>query len=205
MWYGKSDSNYVKIMGICTKNFTYSHSSRNEGFYRTDLVVRGQNKTPERIPVIAPGYLIDKEIDYSGMCIEVQGQLRSHNLADPDKNRMLLFVHAKLLFLCEKETETADEVSLRGMIWKQPVLYTNASGRRLARLTAAVNRPGSRTDYIPCICWGENARYVSGLEAGSHIKLQGRFQSRDYIKYEESDKPIHHTTCEVYVRFIKGW
>ena len=204
MWYGKSDSNYAEVMGICTQNFMYSHSSRKERFYRTDILVDGQKKTMERIPVIVPAYLLEREIDYAGKCIEVQGQLRSYNLSDPDKNRMLLHVYAKLLFLCSQVPEPVDEICLKGMIWQQPALRETGTGSKFSGFIAAVNRPGKKTDYIPCICRGENALYVSKLEAGSRIKIRGRLQSRDYIKIEENNRPVHRTTCEVFVRHIGG-
>ena len=55
-------------------------------------------------------------------------------------------------------------------------------GREIADLLIAVNRSYGKSDYIPSICWGRNARYASGFEVGSHVQIWGRIQSREYVK-----------------------
>ena len=61
-------------------------------------------------------------------------------------------------------------------------------GREIADVLLAVNREYGRTDYIPCIVWGRNARFVSRLKVGNQVQVTGRIQSREYEKMEESEK-----------------
>ena len=104
-----------------------------------------------------------------------------------------------------RSSDPLNDISLRGMIWKRPVLRETPAGKEMAQFIAAVNRPAGKTDYIPCVCWGENARYAAELPGGSHVRITGRIQSRDYFKKEEAVRVVLNTVCEVYVRSIKAW
>jgi single-stranded DNA-binding protein len=60
----------------------------------------------------------------------------------------------------------------------------------------AVNRPYGRSDYLPCICWGALARRARLWSSGQRLALEGRVQSREYLKMTESG-PEKHTAFEV--------
>jgi single-stranded DNA-binding protein len=63
----------------------------------------------------------------------------------------------------------------------------------------AVNRPYNKSDYIPCIAWGRNARYSEKLHVGDHIKIWGRVQSREYQKKVQEEQVITKIAYEVSV------
>lgn len=93
------------------------------------------------------------------------------------------YAAAPVLFV-EEETDGAktNHIMLDGYICKQPIYRKTPLGREIADLLLAVNRPYGKSDYIPCICWGRNARYASNFEVGEHVQIFGRIQSREYVK-----------------------
>ena len=74
-------------------------------------------------------------------------------------------------------------VYLDGFVCKKPVYRVTPMGREIADMLLAVNRAYNKSDYIPCICWGRNARFAADFELGDNIKIWGRVQSRVYRKF----------------------
>lgn len=128
--------------------------------------------------------LIDVSQDYIGEFIMVSGQFRSYNRHDEQKNRLVLSVFVREVEFIEEELDGAktNNIFLDGYICKLPVYRKTPLGREIADLLLAVNRPYGKSDYIPCICWGRNARFASTFEVGEHVQVIGRIQSREYIK-----------------------
>ena len=114
----------------------------------------------------------------------VSGQFRSDNRHDEQKNRLVLSVFVREVSFIEEELDGAktNNIFLDGYICKLPVYRKTPLGREIADLLLAVNRPYGKSDYIPCICWGRNARFASTFEVGEHVQIMGRIQSREYIK-----------------------
>ncbi len=114
----------------------------------------------------------------------VSGQFRSYNRHDEQKNRLVLSVFVREVSFIEEELDGAktNNIFLDGYICKLPVYRKTPLGREIADLLLAVNRPYGKSDYIPCICWGRNARFASTFEVGEHVQIMGRIQSREYIK-----------------------
>jgi single-stranded DNA-binding protein len=114
----------------------------------------------------------------------VNGQFRSYNRHEEDRNRLVLSVFAREISFVEEELDGAktNNILLDGYICKAPVYRKTPLGREIADLLLAVNRPYGKSDYIPCICWGRNARYASSFEVGEHVQVLGRIQSREYVK-----------------------
>ena len=112
------------------------------------------------------------------------GQFRSYNRHEEKKNRLVLSVFARELSFVEEEDDSvkSNQIYLDGYICKPPVYRKTPLGREIADLLIAVNRSYGKSDYIPSICWGRNARYASGFEVGSHVQIWGRIQSREYVK-----------------------
>lgn len=189
------ENNQVSIMGKIASGFTFSHQVYGEGFYLTDLLVKRLSDQEDRIPLMVSERLVDVTQDYEGEYIIVQGQFRSYNRHDEKKNRLVLSVFVRELSFVEEEDETikTNQIFLDGYICKPPVYRKTPLGREIADLLIAVNRPYGKSDYIPCICWGRNARYASAFEVGGHVLLWGRIQSREYMKRiseNESEKRI---------------
>jgi primosomal replication protein N len=178
------ENNQVSIMGKIASGFTFSHQVYGEGFYLVDLLVKRLSDSEDRIPLMVSERLVDVTQDYEGEYIMVQGQFRSYNRHEEKKNRLVLSVFVRELTFVEEADDSikTNQIFLDGYICKPPVYRKTPLGREIADLLLAVNRPYGKSDYIPCICWGRNARYASAFEVGGHVLIWGRIQSREYIK-----------------------
>lgn len=171
-------------MGQIVSQFTFSHQVFGEGFYLIDVMVKRLSDSEDRIPVMVSERLIDVTQDYEGEYIQVYGQFRSYNRHEEKKNRLVLSVFAREVSFVEEEDDSikSNQIFLDGYICKPPVYRKTPLGREIADLLIAVNRPYGKSDYIPCICWGRNARYASAFAVGGHVLVWGRIQSREYVK-----------------------
>ena len=178
------ENNQVSIMGKVASGFTFSHQVYGEGFYLVDVLVKRLSDSEDRIPLMVSERLVDVTQDYEGEYIMVQGQFRSYNRHEEKKNRLVLSVFVRELTFVEEADDSikTNQIFLDGYICKPPVYRKTPLGREIADLLLAVNRPYGKSDYIPCICWGRNARYASAFEVGGHVLSWGRIQSREYIK-----------------------
>lgn len=178
------ENNQVTIMGEIVSPFTFSHEVFGEGFYMVDVSVKRLSNSEDTIPVMISERLIDVTEDYTGEFILVNGQFRSYNKHDELKNRLVLSVFAREVGFIEEELDGAktNNIVLDGYICKLPVYRKTPLGREIADLLIAVNRPYGKSDYIPCICWGRNARFAQVFEVGNHVQVHGRIQSREYVK-----------------------
>ncbi len=172
------ENNQVSIIGKVASSFTFSHQVFGEGFYLVDVLVKRLSDSEDRIPLMVSERLVDVSQDYEGEYIMVQGQFRSYNRHEEKKNRLVLSVFVRELSFVEEADESikTNQIFLDGYICKPPVYRKTPLGREIADLLLAVNRPYGKSDYIPCICWGRNARYASAFEVGGHVLLWGRIQ-----------------------------
>ena len=195
------ENNQVSIMGKIASSFTFSHQVFGEGFYLVDILVKRLSDSEDRIPLMVSERLVDVSQDYEGEYIMVQGQFRSYNRHEEKKNRLVLSVFVRELSFVEEADDSikTNQIFLDGYICKPPVYRKTPLGREIADLLLAVNRPYGKSDYIPCICWGRNARYASAFEVGGHVLLWGRIQSREYIKKLGENETEKRTAYEVSV------
>ena len=195
------ENNQVTIIGEVASTFTYSHEVFGEGFYMVDVLVRRLSNSDDRIPLMVSERLIDVTQDYRGSFIMVSGQFRSYNRHEEQKNRLVLSVFVREIEFIEEEPDGAktNYILLEGYICKKPVYRKTPLGREIAYLLLAVNRPYGKSDYIPCICWGRNARYASNFEVGEHVQVLGRIQSREYVKKLSETETEVRTAYEVSV------
>ncbi|HIZ65684.1 MAG TPA: single-stranded DNA-binding protein [Candidatus Blautia pullicola] len=195
------ENNQVSIMGKIASGFTFSHQVFGEGFYLVDILVKRLSDSEDRIPLMVSERLVDVTQDYEGEYIMVQGQFRSYNRHEEKKNRLVLSVFVRELTFVEEADDSikTNQIFLDGYICKPPVYRKTPLGREIADLLLAVNRPYGKSDYIPCICWGRNARYASAFEVGGHVLLWGRIQSREYIKKLGENETEKRTAYEVSV------
>lgn len=192
------ENNRVNIIGEVVSDFTFSHEVFGEGFYLVDVSVSRLSNMSDVIPLMVSERLIDVTKDYRGMVIEATGQFRSYNRHEGEKNRLVLSIFVREFQFVENDEDLKDQsksnqIFLDGYICKVPVYRKTPLGREIADVLIAVNRPYGKSDYIPCIAWGRNARYASSFEVGDHIQVWGRIQSREYTKKisdEESEKRI---------------
>ncbi len=178
------ENNQVTIIGEVASEFVFSHEVFGEGFYMVDVLVKRLSNSDDLIPLMISERLIDVQQNYIGEYIMVTGQFRSYNQHEEKKNRLVLSVFVREVSFVEEELDGAktNSILLDGYICKRPIYRKTPLGREIADLLLAVNRPYGKSDYIPCICWGRNARFASGFEVGEHVQVLGRIQSREYIK-----------------------
>ena len=197
------ENNQVIIMGEIISDFQFSHEIFGEGFYMVDVNVPRLSDSCDVIPLMVSERLIDVNEDYRGQGIMVQGQFRSYNRHESvsgqglmtRKNKLVLSVFARELEFVDEmpESSKTNPIYLDGYICKEPIYRKTPLGREIADLLLAVNRPYGKSDYIPCICWGRNARFANTFKVGTRCELWGRIQSREYMKKiseEESEKRI---------------
>ncbi len=195
------ENNQVTVMGEIVSNFTYSHEIFGEGFYMVDVKVQRLSESFDIIPVMVSERLIDVHGDYKGMMICVNGQFRSYNRHEERRNRLVLSVFAREVEFIDSLEESAKSnmIFLDGYICKEPIYRKTPLGREIADLLLAVNRPYGKSDYIPCICWGRNARYASTFKVGERCSIWGRIQSREYMKKLDEENVERRVAFEVSV------
>ena len=186
------ENNRVSVIGEIVSGFTFSHEVFGEGFYMVDVAVNRLSEQADIIPLMISERLIDVHKDYSGCTVESIGQFRSYNRHEGVKNRLMLSIFVREIHFIEEFTDytKTNQIFLDGYICKEPIYRKTPLGREIADLLLAVNRPYGKSDYIPCIAWGRNARYASGFEVGSRVCVWGRVQSREYTK------KLSETDCE---------
>ncbi|MBQ3104666.1 MAG: single-stranded DNA-binding protein [Lachnospiraceae bacterium] len=195
------ENNQVVIMGTIVSEFVYSHEIFGEGFYMVDVQVQRLSDSADRIPVMISERLLDTAQDYRGEKVMITGQFRSYNRHEEKKNRLILSVFAREVEFVEELEESAksNQIFLDGFICKEPIYRKTPLGREIADLLIAVNRPYGKSDYIPCICWGRNARFASNFEVGTRCAIWGRIQSREYMKKLSEDYAEKRIAYEVSV------
>ncbi|MCD8398863.1 MAG: single-stranded DNA-binding protein [Lachnospiraceae bacterium] len=195
------ENNQVSIMGKIISDFSFSHEVFGEGFYMVDISVQRLSDSSDVIPVMISERLIDVTKDYRESYIQIFGQFRSYNRHEEKRNRLVLSVFAREVSFVEDDSDKvkSNQIYLDGYICKAPVYRRTPLGREIADMLLAVNRPYGKSDYIPCICWGRNARFASGFEVGGHVQVWGRIQSREYVKKLNEESAEKRTAYEVSV------
>ena len=201
------ENNRVCIIGEIVSEFTFSHEVFGEGFYIANVSVNRLSDMVDVIPLMISERLIDVTKDYRGMKIEVAGQFRSYNRHEGTKNKLVLSIFVRELRFIEEdempeEQSKSNQIFLDGFVCKPPIYRKTPWGREIADVLVAVNRPYGKSDYIPCIAWGRNARFAGGLEVGSHLQVSGRVQSREYTKKIGEDEVERRVAYEVSVSKI---
>ncbi|MBO7736355.1 MAG: single-stranded DNA-binding protein [Clostridia bacterium] len=181
MNYVTEKNNKVYIMGEIVSDAVFSHEVYGEGFYEFFVKVMRLSGQEDILPVTVSERLIASGSLKQGATICALGQFRSYNKLESGKSRLMLTVFVREL-LEEIPSRNPNSIVLSGYICKPPVYRTTPFNREIADLLIAVNRAYNKSDYIPCIAWGRNARFVRGLNVGDKIALSGRIQSREYQK-----------------------
>ncbi|MCT4604863.1 MAG: single-stranded DNA-binding protein [Marinisporobacter sp.] len=182
------DTNIVTVVGKMHSSSVFSHEMYGEGFYTFDIKVPRLSEYNDILPVtISERLMVDLDIE-QGTTVKIEGQLRSYNKYVNGKNRLILTIFARDLSMCEEEeVKNPNQIFLDGYVCKAPVYRSTPFGREITDMLIAVNRPYNKSDYIPCIAWGRNARFSEKLKVGDHMKIWGRVQSREYQKKLRDD------------------
>ena len=191
--------NTARLCGVIAAAPVFSHSGRGECFYTFPLEVARLSGATDKINIIVRDELMEsielREVEK----ICVVGELRSFNNKSGEGAKLVITVFAKELYLCDDDD--LNEVHLIGTLCKKPNLRMTPMGRDICDLMLAVNRRYGRSDYLPCITWGLKAREAAEWDTGTMVTLEGRIQSRNYIKIVGGD-PVEKTAFEVSVTDI---
>ena len=202
------ENNKVQITGEVVTDFTFDHELYGERFYGCFIDVPRTSGTSDQIVVMVSERMVDISADRIGSWITVTGQLRTYNFQEGGRNRMRIHVFAQEVEVFDPLSKIIpsyddNRVILNGYLCKKPTYRKTPLGREIADLILAVNRPYGKSDYIPCICWGRNARYVDSLDVGTCLTLEGRIQSREYMKKLEDGSEELRTAYEVSVSIVR--
>ena len=203
-----TENNYLVLIGNIVSDKTFSHEIYGESFYLFNLEVPRLSGNDDIIPITISERLI-ANFDLSiGREVVVEGQFRSYNSYENERNRLVLTVFAKDIMEYKEEPEeqkekVSNEVVLNGYICKKPIYRKTPFGREIADILLAVNRAYSKSDYIPAIAWGRNARFCDHLEVGAQVKAIGRVQSRKYEKKFEDGSTIERVAYEVSISSLE--
>lgn len=195
------ENNMVTISGKVASELEFSHEVYGEGFYTFFLEVPRLSDSSDVIPVTVSERLVSKDDLIIGTVVEIEGQFRSYNSYNNEGNRLLLTVFAREVNILEdeKKIKNPNQIYLNGYICKKPIYRTTPFGREITDILLAVNRPYNKSDYIPCISWGRNARYSENLSVGDNLKVWGRIQSRTYQKKYDTGEVVTKVAYEVSV------
>ena len=201
------DNNHLRLVGKVTSEKRFSHEIYGEKFYIFDLSVARLSGNADIIPVTISERLLTNQDLAIGTNLQIDGQFRSYNSYDNEKNRLILTVFVKdIQFLEENEEDeearrenVSNEVILDGYICKKPIYRKTPFGREISDILLAVNRAYNKSDYIPCIAWGRNARFCENMQVGTELKIIGRVQSRAYEKKHEDGTIENRMAYEVSV------
>ena len=199
-----SENNHLILVGKVASEKKFSHEIYGEKFYSFNMEVPRLSEISDVIPITISERLISDEDLKIGKKLVIEGQFRSYNGYENEKSRLVLTVFAKEITIKPDDEEIevskeniSNEVCLSGYICKKPIYRQTPFKREIADILLAVNRAYNKSDYIPCIAWGRNARFCQNMEVGTEIKIVGRVQSRGYEKKLEDGTVLNKVAYEV--------
>jgi len=200
MNYEQMENNKALLSGRIACDPVFSHEVMGEGFYETKIEVKRLSDQTDVLPVTISERLMHDYSIEEGVEVCLSGQFRSYNIADEGKSRLVLsFFVRDVLPLSD---ENPNLIEIQGYVCKEPIYRTTPFNREICDMLIAVNRAYNKSDYIPCIAWGRNARFAKTLPVGSRVNINGRMQSRVYQKQTESGDIVQKTAYEVSVSRI---
>lgn len=190
-----AEDNEARLVGRVSRNLEYSHEVHGESFYKMRVKSeRISENNDEIIVTVSERLITDMDLEV-GTTVEISGQFRSYNNYSGEGSRLILTLFAREIEISEKECE--NEIFLNGYICKPAIFRITPFGREIADILLAVNRAYGKSDYIPCIAWGRNAKFAENLPVGTNIKVWGRMQSRNYQKKLDEETVVEKTAYEV--------
>lgn len=195
------DNNKIVLTGKILTEFEFNHKVYGEGFYYFLLEVKRLSNNVDTVPVIISERLVNTlKLSREDLVI-IEGQFRSYNNFTNEGHKLVLTVFARNIKKAEEleKMKNPNSIYLNGYICKQPVYRTTPFGREISDMLLAVNRSYNKSDYIPCIAWGRNARFTKDMKVGDNIKIWGRIQSREYQKKISESETVTKTAYEVSV------
>lgn len=194
-------NNNVELWGKVASEIKYSHTVIDEKFYEFTLEVPRLSESSDLIPVTISEKLFTNDDLKLNTIIALAGQFRSYNKLVEDKSKLMLTVFVRELTKLDT-TKNPNIITLKGFLCKEPVFRTTPFKREISDILLAVNRAYNKSDYIPCIAWGRNARFVKNLPVGTKLEIEGRIQSREYQKKISDEEVLNKTAYEISISKI---
>lgn len=171
-------NNHVTLTGCIASEMTFNHECHGEHFYKFTLAVERESGTKDYLPIIVSENILKNKKEYENEIVCVIGQIRSFNMKEGDKKHLILSILAFELYVTDEPN--INQIALTGFVCKEPTYRKTPLEREITDIMIAVPRPCGKSDYIPCLAWGRNAVYASGIHTGEQITICGRIQSREY-------------------------
>ncbi|MDE5911015.1 MAG: single-stranded DNA-binding protein [Clostridia bacterium] len=201
MNYEQMNNNKLQLVGTVVKEPIYTHEVFGEGFYETVVAVPRLSEQKDYIPITISDRLLARHEVQVGDKINLVGQFRSYNKMEGERSKLLLTAFVRDLLPID-ENVTPNTIEITGYICKPPIYRTTPFKREICDVLIAVNRAYNKSDYIPCIMWGRNARFVQNMKVGEKLTVVGRIQSRTYVKNLGEDRSEERVAYEVSVSKI---
>ncbi len=195
MNYELLSNNNVQLWGKVVSKPIYSHQVADEKFYEFNLEVPRLSESSDIIPVTISEKLMLNEIKKNEV-ISLLGQFRSYNKLFDGKSKLMLTVFVREILEVDTE-KNPNKIELKGFLCKEPIFRTTPFKREITDILLAVNRAYNKSDYIPCIAWGRNARFVKNLPVGTKLEIEGRIQSREYQKKLSEEEVVNKVAYEI--------
>lgn len=192
-------NNKVEIVGEIITEPEFSHEIYGEKFYLVVVDIPRLSGTSDKIKVMISKRLMTDGMVEIGKWVKITGQFRSYNSFDNGSTKLILTVFARDIREPDIYEENPNMIYLNGYICKEPIYRTTPFGREITDMLLAVNRTYNKSDYIPVIAWGRNARFCKTLEVGDNVKIWGRIQSREYQKKLSEEETVTKTAYEISV------
>lgn len=196
-------TNRVFLSGTVETEPVLSHELYGEGFYEFTVSVPRLSEQRDLIPVTVAERLLDGRKLSCGETVALEGQFRSYNKVADNRSKLMLTVFVREFLDGTEQVSNPNTVELLGYICKEPIYRTTPLSREICDLLIAVNRAFNKSDYIPCIAWGRNARYCRTLPVGTKLIVSGRIQSRQYVKKLSEEESETRTAYEISVSRIE--
>lgn len=201
MKFKQMNNNKVFLSGTVEKEPIFSHETFGEAFYEVSLLVPRLSNHLDTVPVTVSEKLLKGGDFEVGKFVSIKGQFRSYNKLEDGKSKLMLTVFVREV--CDYvEDMNPNIIEITGFVCKEPTYRTTPFNREICDVLIAVNRAYNKSDYLPCIAWGRNAKFVSELNVGTKINIVGRIQSREYQKHLPDGEVLTKTAYEVSINKI---
>lgn len=199
------NNNKAHLQGKIVSLPRFSHNVYDENFYEIDLEVSRLSDSVDVIPILVSEKLMSEYSFDVDKEISINGQFRSYNKQVNGKSKLVLTVFVREILENLDSKQNTNVIELVGFICKEPVFRTTPFKREICDVLLAVNRAYNKSDYLPCIAWGRNARYTKGLNVGDRVRIVGRIQSREYDKKREDGVTEKKVAYEIsIIKISKG-
>ena len=194
-----NNNNLLKIGGIISSEPILNHEAYDEKFYKFYIDSKRLSSSFDRLPIIISERIIDIDLLKVGKSVFIEGQFRSYNEVNEIKSKLILSTFVKKIEIVDKlnKHQSQNELIIEGYLCKKPIYRETPLGREISDILVAVNRGYKKSDYIPCILWGRNAKFCDSLNVGDKVRILGRIQARDYEKKIENGNILKNTAYEV--------